>query len=86
MTISFRPPEWTDKTWLAWCAILNLSPAELLMLKQRLTETFGPDDNDLEGGAGVREPRRPGPPRPYASGIALELPEGDISSGLNATP
>lgn len=84
MSISARPPEWTENTWLAWCAILNLTPKELVALKQRLIETFGPGDDPEVGGAGVREPRRPRPPIGDL-GFALELPADDVGSGLSAS-
>lgn len=81
MSINQRPPDWTDKTWLAWCAILNLSPEELMALKKHLIDTFGPEQ---EGGAGVREPRKPLLPLD-GFGMALELPTGDVGSGLSAS-
>lgn len=81
VSIDQRPSEFTDKTWLAWCAILNLSPNELMALKKHLIDTFGPEQ---EGGAGVREPRKPLLPLGEL-GMTLELPAGDIGSGLSAS-
>lgn len=75
-----RPAGWSDNTWLAWCALLRLSPNELTMLQQRIQEIFGPDEP--EGGAGVREPRRPGPLDPLLAQIAKELPTEDVGSYL----
>lgn len=75
MSIRQRPPGWTDNTWSAWCAILNLNPYELMMLKARIRDVFGPDDEpDVEGGAGVREPRWPKPEGPMTFGAEEELP------------
>ena len=84
MSISRRPPEFTDNTWLAWCAILNLTPKELLALKKHLLHTFGPGPEEEAGGAGVREPRKPLLPL-GSFGLALELPNGDVGSGVSAS-
>lgn len=45
------------------------------MLKARIRDVFGPDDeSDVEGGAGVREPRWPRPEGPMTFGAEEELP------------
>lgn len=53
--------------------IKRLTPEELRELQKLLDPSKGDDEPD----SGVREPRRPRPPR-GASGITLEFPEGEL--------